>query len=215
MRNASFLVCRSLANVIFYLPLHFLPCCPIHSDHGPDWILVSLYWHQKEKRGCSILQARLRKLQSVYTKWSYFRYVQVERNCCFFSPSPISWLVRFRIKCWCHYSVTAGSEHGCKKPGSSDVTPSSFHLVSAAPPEVFHPFKTIMKPSYGRVCNCSHKCSILFWCRLISWFQGYDRTVHQSIIALCVFPFIVLHLLPLCSPEDINENNDGKQECLT
>lgn len=96
-----------------------------------------------KERGCCILLVYLRKLESVYTKWSYSRCVQVERNRYFFSPSHISWLVRF-INVGVN-SVTAGSEHRCRKPGSSDVIPSSLHQVSAAALEVFNLFQTIIK----------------------------------------------------------------------
>lgn len=156
-----------------------------------------------KERGCSILLVYLRKLESVYTKWSYSGCVQVERNCYFFSPSHISWLVRFinvgvNIQWELALNITAGSLAAVM------LYPASSTRFLLWLWRHFIYFKPLLNP-YDSVCYCSYRCPILFQGLLIFWFQAYALTVQQSVIALRLFPFTILDLLSLGSTGDTND----------
>lgn len=141
--NTSFLACHSLTHIIFYLPLRFFPYYPIHSNAEPDWILISLYQCAKEKRETAVYCCTPKETRIRVHKMELLQMCPGWKKLLFLFTIPYL-MVGQVYKCWCQYSVTAGSDHCCKKPRSSNVTPSSLHQVSAAALEVFHLFQTII-----------------------------------------------------------------------
>ena len=137
----------------------FFPYCPIHSDAGPDWVLFSLYQCAKEKR-LQYIAGTPQEIESVYTKWSYSRCVQVERDCYFFSPSHISWLVRF-INVGVNIQWQLALNIAARSPAAAMLHPAPSTRFLLQLRRYFICSKPLLNP-YDSVCYCLYKCPILF-----------------------------------------------------
>lgn len=147
---------------------NFLPPCtffhyyPIHSDIGPDWILIPAYQWVKEKKGTAVSISSSRKETRICVhKMKLLRiYPGWKKLLLFFTI--LSLVIGKVCKCWCQYSVRASSECCCTEPGSSDVTLSPLSQPSAAAPELCHQFQTILKNPYNSIYYCLYRCLVLF-----------------------------------------------------
>ena len=148
--------------------------------------------------------AHLRKLESLYTKWSCFHFHMLYpgwKKLLFLFT--VMYLMTGQVcKRWCQYSLRASSECCCKElaAGMLHLAPSPSLLLQL---ELCHLFQTIFKkPNNTIVCADAWSFFKAAWC------HDFKAMVRQfsSLSLHCVhFLSILLDWLPLGSTADISD----------